>query len=187
MTNWLSKKKLGNPRQECWSLFHLVVSQGDPFQVLSNFRDQLNVYFFMDIIILMSWLLGNSGKPVTLETLSLTEFSKYVFQQQGIRDSRKPGTCGVTNSRMCGIRESWFGEEAESRTCGSPESRLLMVWTSEKLPIRESDEDSVWDSGARTSTNLLGSKSHFGNLLKTKFGNFGRRHSRTMGEAKSKL
>jgi hypothetical protein len=31
-------------------------------------------------------------------------------------------------------------------------------------PIRESDEDSVRDSSARTRTNLLGSKSHFGNL-----------------------
>jgi hypothetical protein len=51
-------------------------------------------------------LLGNSGKPVTLETSSLTKFSKYVFQEQGIRDSRKPGTCEVTNSRMCRIRES---------------------------------------------------------------------------------
>jgi hypothetical protein len=40
-----------------------------------------------------SWLLlGNSGKPVTLETLSLTKFSKHVFQEQGICDSRKPGT-----------------------------------------------------------------------------------------------
>jgi hypothetical protein len=56
-----------------------------------------------------------------------------------------------------------------------------------ELPIRESDEDSVQDSGAWTCTNLLGSKSHFGNLLKTQFGNFGRRHSRTTGEAKSKL
>jgi hypothetical protein len=36
-----------------------------------------------------------------------------------------------------------------------------------ELPIREFDEDSVWDSGTRTCTNLLGSKSHFGNLLKT--------------------
>jgi hypothetical protein len=46
-------------------------------------------------------LLGNSGKPVTLETLSLTKFLKYVFQEQGIRDSREPGTCEVSNSRMC--------------------------------------------------------------------------------------
>jgi hypothetical protein len=35
------------------------------------------------------------------------------------------------------------------------------------LPIRESDEDSVRDSGVRTRTNLLESKSHFGNLWKT--------------------
>jgi hypothetical protein len=27
-------------------------------------------------------VLGNSGKPVTLETLSLTKFSKHVFQEQ---------------------------------------------------------------------------------------------------------
>jgi hypothetical protein len=47
------------------------------------------------------------------------------------------------------------------------------------LLIRESSEDSVRDSGARTCANLQGSKSHFGN--------FGRRHSRITEEAKSKL
>jgi hypothetical protein len=51
-------------------------------------------------------LLGNSGKSVTLETLSLTKFSKHVFQEQGIRDSRKLGTCEVPNSRMCRVRGS---------------------------------------------------------------------------------
>jgi hypothetical protein len=51
-------------------------------------------------------VLGNSGKPVTLETLSLTEFSKHVFQEQGIHGSRKPGTCEVSNSQMCKVRES---------------------------------------------------------------------------------
>jgi hypothetical protein len=50
-------------------------------------------------------VLGNSGKPVTLETSSLTELSKYVFQEQGIRESRKSGTCEVSNSRMCRVRE----------------------------------------------------------------------------------
>jgi hypothetical protein len=44
---------------------------------------------------------------------------KYVFQEQGTRDSRKSGTCEVPNSRMCGIRESdedsvRFDEKAES-------------------------------------------------------------------------
>jgi hypothetical protein len=63
----------------------------------------------------------------------------------------------------------------------------LMVRTSEELLIREPDEDSVRDSGAWTRTNRLGSEGHFRNLLKTWFGSFVRRHSRTRGEAKSKL
>jgi hypothetical protein len=61
-------------------------------------------------------------------------------------------------------------QEEESRACGSPESQLLIVRTSEELPIREPDEDSVRDSGAWTCTNRLGNKGHFGNLSKTKFG-----------------
>jgi hypothetical protein len=35
-----------------------------------------------------------------------------------------------------------------------------------ELPIRESDEDPVQDSGAWTCTNQLGGKDQFGNLLK---------------------
>jgi hypothetical protein len=104
-------------------------------------------------------LLGNSGKPVTLETLGLTKFSKHVFQEQGFLDSRKPGTCEVSNSRMCIVRESWFGEEVESWTCGSPESQLSM---------------------ARTSEN-----GRFGNLLKTLFGSQERGHARTSWEARA--
>jgi hypothetical protein len=74
----IQKKKLGNPRQECWSLFHLVVSQGDPFQVLSNFRDQLNVYFFMDIIILMSWCIRMARNDLIFRDtdVSCTKFSE---------------------------------------------------------------------------------------------------------------
>jgi hypothetical protein len=65
---------------------------------------QLSVAFTSSVPV--GIMLGNSGKPVTLETSSLTEFSKHVFQEQGIRDSRKSGTCGVLNSRMCRVRES---------------------------------------------------------------------------------
>jgi hypothetical protein len=103
-------------------------------------------------------MLGNSGKPVTLETLGLTKFSRHVFQEQGIRDSRKSGTCEVSNSQVCRVRESWFGEEVESRTCGSPESQLSM---------------------ARTSEN-----GRFGNLLKTLFGSQARGRARTSWEAR---
>jgi hypothetical protein len=51
-------------------------------------------------------VLGNSGKPVTLETLSLTKFLRHVFQGQESHDFRKPGTCEASNSRMCAVRES---------------------------------------------------------------------------------
>jgi hypothetical protein len=56
--------------------------------------------------VLSQGVLGNSGKPVTLETLSLTKFSKHVFQGQGVHDFRKPGTCEASNLRMCEVRES---------------------------------------------------------------------------------
>jgi hypothetical protein len=38
-----------------WNLLQLVVPQGDSLDILLSFLNQLNVMFFMDIIILMSW------------------------------------------------------------------------------------------------------------------------------------
>jgi hypothetical protein len=35
---------------------------------------------------------------------SLMTFLKYVFQEQGIRESRKSETCEVSNSRICRVR-----------------------------------------------------------------------------------
>jgi hypothetical protein len=104
-------------------------------------------------------LLGNSGKPVTLETLSLTKFLRHVFQGQEIHDFQKPGTCEASDSRMRKIRASWFGEEVESRTCENPESRAgdganFGIW-----PIRESVGDPVRESRAETCTNLRRSES----------------------------
>jgi hypothetical protein len=40
---------------DCWHLLQLFVPQGDPFDILSSFKDQLHVVFFMDPIILMCW------------------------------------------------------------------------------------------------------------------------------------
>jgi hypothetical protein len=104
-------------------------------------------------------VLGNSGKPVTLETLSLMKFSKYVFQEQGICESRKSGACGVSKSRMCRVRGSWLGEEAESWTRGSQEPQLLMVRTSEIC--------------------------RFGNLMETLFGTQAQGHALTCWEARA--
>jgi hypothetical protein len=82
--------------------------------LLRQGRDILIVHVCVDDIVfggssnslVARFVLGNLGKPVTVETLSLTKFSKHVFQEQGIRDSRKPGTCEASNSRMCRVRES---------------------------------------------------------------------------------
>jgi hypothetical protein len=116
-------------------------------------------------------LLGNSGKPVTLETLSLTKFSRHVFQGQGIHDFRKPGTREALNSRMCEARESGFGEEMGSRTCGSPEPRAVDGANFRGRPIREFVEDPVRESRAETCTNRWRSEGRFGNRSKTQFGN----------------
>jgi hypothetical protein len=134
-----------------------------------------------------SILLGNSGKPVTLETLSLTKFLRYVFQGQKTHDFRNPKTCEASNSRMCEVRESWFGEEIGSRTCESPEPRAGDGANFGGRPIRESVEDQVRESRAKTCTNRWRSECRFGNLSRTQFGSHTWRHSRTGGEAKSKL
>jgi hypothetical protein len=137
--------------------------------------------------LLWNLMLGNSGKPVTLETSSLTKSLRHVFQEQETHDFRKPGTCESSNSRMCEVRESWFGEEIGSRTCESPEPQAGNGANFGGRPIRESVEDQVRGSRAKTRTNRWRSEGRFGNLSKTKFRSHVWRHSRTGEEAKSKL
>jgi hypothetical protein len=91
----------------CYLLLHDVVPNGGHlFAHGATAYNGGSHLFLNDGVRQWQRLLGNSGKPITLETLSLTKFSKYVFQEQGIRDSRKPGTCEVSNSRMCRVRET---------------------------------------------------------------------------------
>jgi hypothetical protein len=104
-------------------------------------------------------MLGNSGKPVTLEMLSLTKFLRHVFQGQETHDFQKPGTCEASDSRMREIRGSWFGEEVESRICGSPEPRAGDGANFGRWPIRESVGDPVRESRAKTCMNLRRSES----------------------------
>jgi hypothetical protein len=149
-------------------------------------------------------LLGNSGKSVTLVTLSLTKFLRHAFQGQETHDFRKPGTCEAPNSRMYEVRESWSGEVIGSRTCGGPEPQAgggtnfggpssevtredMHEPVKKRRPVRESVEDPVRKSRAKTCTNRWRSEGQFGNLSRTQFGSYAWRHSRTGGEAKSKL
>jgi hypothetical protein len=128
-------------------------------------------------------LSGNSGKPVTLETLSLTKFLRHVFQEQETHDFRKPETCEASDSRMREIRESWCGEEMGSRTCGIPEPRAGDGANFGGQPIHESVGDPVRESRAKTCMNIRRSESRFGNLSRAWFGSHTWRHSRTDGEA----
>jgi hypothetical protein len=41
--------------QTSWGILNVIIPQGSHFEVLESFRLQLNVNFFMDIIIMMSW------------------------------------------------------------------------------------------------------------------------------------
>jgi hypothetical protein len=48
--------------QWCWSLLHLLIPSGDPFDVLVSLCDELHVPFFMGIIIIMTlsiWMASN--------------------------------------------------------------------------------------------------------------------------------
>jgi hypothetical protein len=105
----------------------------------------------------ISWCWGIQENTSPSKRRSLIAFSKYVFQEQGIRESRKSETCEVSKSRMCRVRGFWFGEEAKSWTRGSPEPPLRKGRTSEIC----------W----------------FGNLVKTLFGTREQGHARTRGEA----
>jgi hypothetical protein len=44
-----------NFARSCWASLNLFIPLGDPFDVLVSFRQQLNLSFFMDVIIIMSW------------------------------------------------------------------------------------------------------------------------------------
>jgi hypothetical protein len=107
-------------------------------------------------------MLGNSGKPVTLETLSLTKFLRHVFQEQETHDFRKPGTCEASDSRIREVRGSRFGGEVGSRTCRSPEPRAGDGANFGGRPIRESVEDSVRESRAKTCMDLRRTKADSG-------------------------
>jgi hypothetical protein len=53
--------------QSHWALLHLQIPQSDSFQILSALRTQLNVPFFMDIIIILSWSIWTSCNKLIFE------------------------------------------------------------------------------------------------------------------------
>jgi hypothetical protein len=130
---------------------------------------------------------GNSVKPVTLGTLSLTKFLRHVFQGQETHDFRKPGTCEASDSRMRKIRnhgsmKRWSHEHAEARNL-----ELVMARTSEDGRFG-SLSGTQFESHARGHARIFEeAKAEVGNPSRVWFGSYTWRHSRTNGEAKSKL
>jgi hypothetical protein len=86
------------------------------------------------------------------------------FSGQGTHDFRRSGTCEASDSRICEVRGSWFGEDVESRTCRSPEPRVGGGANFGGRLIRESVGDPVRESRVKALTNWRRSKGWFGNL-----------------------
>jgi pentatricopeptide repeat protein len=87
-----------------------LCANGEFKAALGIFKESLkmnNVPGFIEMKAFVEGLvLGNSGKPVTLEMLGLTKFLRHVFQGQGTHDFRRPGTCEASDPRMYEVRGS---------------------------------------------------------------------------------
>jgi hypothetical protein len=106
-----------------------------------------------------SLVLGNLGKLVTLETLSLTKFSKHVFKSREftIFGSLEPVKPRIRECAKFGDLDSvkkWGHEHAEARGL--------------ELSVARTSEDG-----------------QFGNLSRAEFGSCTRVHARTSGEMKA--
>jgi hypothetical protein len=111
-------------------------------------------------------MLGNSGKPATLETSSLTKFLRYVFQGQGKCNFQESWTYEASESRTCNFRESWAYEASESRTCDSRESWTCETsgsWTCGSLESRTGEVTNFGGRKIRESARSLFQKSRTGN------------------------
>jgi hypothetical protein len=111
-------------------------------------------------------VLGNSGKYITLETSKSNGILKVCFS--GARNSRMQELCDLRSFEFAGMLSS--GNSVRQR-CGVMNARKPGISTVGgpdfgNLPIRESSEDSVQDSGAGIRANLRRSEGHFGSLLK---------------------
>jgi hypothetical protein len=96
------------------------------FTKFSRQDDTSTIEHINRFIIQCGEVLRNSGKPVTLETSSLTKFLRYVFQGKGVYDFQESGTCEASGSRT-DFQESWTCEASGSRTCDFRESWICEV------------------------------------------------------------
>jgi hypothetical protein len=130
-------------------------------------------------------VLGNLGKPVTLETLRLTKFLRHVFRNRELTIFRglgpaKPRIRECTKFRDRDSGKTWSREHAEAQNlklamartneeakadsgiCRGPTSGVaredIHEPTKKRRPIRESVGDPVRESRVKTFTNWRRSK-----------------------------
>jgi len=67
--------------KECWNWIGLVVPQWQgPFEILADFRRQLNVPFFMKIIVLMCWSIWSVRNNLIFRNQEASmQHCKYIF------------------------------------------------------------------------------------------------------------
>jgi hypothetical protein len=110
-------------------------------------------------------LLGNSGKYITLETSKSNGILKVCFSGAG--NSRMQELCDLRSLEFAGMLSSG---NSVRRRCGVTNVQKPGISTVGgpdfgNLPIRESNEDSVRNSGAEIRANLRRSEGHFGSLF----------------------
>jgi hypothetical protein len=69
---------------QCWSVISVQVDQNiDPFQNLQSFKDQLQVPFFMEIIILMCWMIWKARNDLIFRQIAPNiQMSKQSFKDE---------------------------------------------------------------------------------------------------------
>jgi hypothetical protein len=130
-------------------------------------------------------VLGNSGKPVTLETSSLTKFLRYVFRDKAFvifmnLGPAKPRSHEHVIFRNLGPGKPWSREHAIFRNLGSakPRSRGHAIFGNlESAKPRSHEHAKVWNlepAKSRTSEDRK-----FRNLSEVWFGSRKQENSRT--------
>jgi hypothetical protein len=110
-SKWIEGRPIGKIKSEQAALFFTDIVHR--FGVLNSiitdngtqFTGKNFLEFCDDYHIRVDWaLLGNSGKPVTLETSSLTKFSKYVFSGAG--DAQFSETWNLRSHEFANVQNS---------------------------------------------------------------------------------
>jgi len=90
-----------------WSTTNLQILHDNPFTALDNFRLQLQVSFFMDVIITMSWCIWMQHNDLSLKESNPVQFTVFTLQH-----FKKEFALVILSAKAC--RKSWMLEWLEA-------------------------------------------------------------------------